>query len=127
MAARSTLSACAWRALLALLFTFAVHPAWASSAAQPAESEALAEILDPIFAKQMADQHIPGAAFVMVKDGQVLFAKGYGTANLAQQTPVDPERTIFSVMSLSKHFTATAIMQLVEQGKISLDGDVNTY
>jgi CubicO group peptidase (beta-lactamase class C family) len=75
----------------------------------------------------MADHHIPGAVFVMVKDGQVFFTKGYVTANLDKQTPVDLERTIFSVMSVSKLFTATAIMQLVEQGKIRLDADVNTY
>jgi CubicO group peptidase (beta-lactamase class C family) len=127
MASRSSLSPYVWRAFLALLLTFVVHPAWAAGVAQPAEPQLLADELDPIFAQQMADHHIPGAAFVMVKDGQVVFAKGYGTANLDQQTPVDPERTIFSVMSVSKLFTATAIMQLVEQGKIRLDADVNTY
>jgi CubicO group peptidase (beta-lactamase class C family) len=95
--------------------------------AQPIEPQAMAEVLDPIFAQQMAEQHIPGAVFVMVKDGQVVLAKGYGTANLAQQTPVDPERTIFSVLSLSKLFTATAIMQLVEQGTLRLDADATTY
>src|SRR5690349_6590513 len=127
MASRVSFSAFAGSAILALLLALAAHPAWAASAAQPDGPQALADILDPIFAEQMADGHIPGAAFVMVKDGQVLLAKGYGSANLDQQTPVDPERTLFSAMSLSKLFTATAIMQLVEQGKIRLDADVNSY
>lgn len=127
MAARSSRSICVGSAIFALLLALAAHPAWAASTAQPADPQALADVLDPIFVKQMADGHIAGAAFVMVKDGQVFFAKGYGSANLDQHTLVDPERTIFPVLSLSKLFTATAIMQLVEQGKISLDADVNTY
>jgi CubicO group peptidase (beta-lactamase class C family) len=87
MASRLSLHSYAWRALIALFLVLTAHPAWAASMAQPAEPEALAEVLDPIFAQQMAEHHIPGAAFVMVKDGQVVLAKGYGSANLAQQTP----------------------------------------
>jgi CubicO group peptidase (beta-lactamase class C family) len=127
MASRSLLCAYTFRAFFALLLALSAHPTAAATQVAPETPQTLADVLDPIFAKQMAEHHIPGAAFVIVKDGQVLLAKGYGSANLAQQTPVDPERTIFSVMSLSKLFTATAIMQLVEQGMIRLDADVNTY
>lgn len=127
MASRSFLRAYTFRAFFALLLALSAHPTAAATLVAPDTPQTLADVLDPIFAQQMAERHIPGAAFVMVKDGQVFFTKGYGTANLAQQTPVDPERTIFSVMSVSKLFTATAIMQLVEQGKIRLDADVNTY
>jgi CubicO group peptidase (beta-lactamase class C family) len=68
-----------------------------------------------------------GAVVVVVKDGQLLLAKGYGYANVAGQQPVDPARTLFRAGSLSKLFTWTAVMQLVEQGKLDLDADVNRY
>src|SRR5579884_3030147 len=67
------------------------------------------------------------AAFVLVKDGKVIFSKGYGYANLEKQTPVNPDRTVFRVASVSKVFTATAVMQLAESGKLDLNRDVNLY
>ena len=70
---------------------------------------------------------IPGAVVVVVKDGQILTARGYGYANLEKHTPVDPERTLFRPGSVSKLVTWTAVMQLVEQHKLDLDTDVNTY
>ena len=70
---------------------------------------------------------VAGAVVVVVKDGEVLTQKGYGYADVAQRKPVDPERTLFRPGSVSKLFTWTAIMQLVEQGKVDLDTDVNTY
>jgi CubicO group peptidase (beta-lactamase class C family) len=70
---------------------------------------------------------IAGAVVVVVKDGAVLFEKGYGYSDIAARRPVDPERTLFRIGSTSKLFTWTAVMQLVEQGKIDLDADVNQY
>jgi CubicO group peptidase (beta-lactamase class C family) len=70
---------------------------------------------------------VAGALVVVVKDDAVLFEKGYGYADVAKQTPVDPERTLFRFGSVSKLFTWTAVMQLVEQKKIDLDRDVNDY
>src|SRR6266542_3680809 len=89
----------------------------------PAELEAF---LDDLFGKEMAEYHIAGAAVSVVKDGKVFFAKGYGYADLENKIPVDPEQTIFKVGSVTKLFTWTAVMQLVEQGKLNLDVDVNT-
>jgi CubicO group peptidase (beta-lactamase class C family) len=63
----------------------------------------------------------------VVQDGNLLLAKGYGYADLEGQTPVDPERTLFRIGSVSKLFTWTTVMQLLEQGKLSLDTDVNEY
>ena len=63
----------------------------------------------------------------VVKDGEVLFKKGYGYADLKRKKPVDPDLTLFRPGSVSKLFTWTAVMQLVEQGKLDLDKDVNTY
>ena len=70
---------------------------------------------------------IAGAVVVVVKDGQVLLQKGYGYADLEKRTPVDPAGTLFRPGSVSKLFTWTAVMQLVEQGKLDLDADVNQY
>ncbi|HEX2907929.1 MAG TPA: serine hydrolase domain-containing protein [Phototrophicaceae bacterium] len=90
-------------------------------------AEELQAFFDDYLGTQMATNHVAGMAVAVVKDGQVLFTKGYGYADIAQQIPVDPDKTIFILGSLSKVFTWTAIMQLVEQGKVSLDADVNTY
>jgi len=70
---------------------------------------------------------IPGAEVVVVKDGKILTARGFGYADVDKRTPVDPERTLFRPGSVSKLFTWTAVMQLVEQHKLDLDADVNTY
>ena len=70
---------------------------------------------------------IAGAVVVVVKDGQVLLQKGYGYSDIEKRAPVDPESTLFRPGSVSKLFTWTAVMQLVEQGKLDLDADVNQY
>ena len=70
---------------------------------------------------------IAGAVVVVVKDGQVLTERGYGYSDVAKRTPVDPALTLFRPGSVSKLLTWTAVMQLVEQGKINLDADVNQY
>jgi CubicO group peptidase (beta-lactamase class C family) len=77
------------------------------------------------YALQSGD--IAGAVVVVVKDGQILVQKGYGYADAAKRTPVDPARTLFRPGSVSKLFTWTAVMQQVEQGKLDLDADINTY
>ncbi len=90
----------------------------------PAEMEAF---MDGLFAKDMEEHHIAGAAVAVVKDGKLFFAKGYGSADLEKGIPVDPEKTLFRIGSVTKLFTWTAVMQLVEQGKLDLDADINTY
>lgn len=82
---------------------------------------------DRFFAREMPRWHIPGAAFVLVKDGKVVFSKGYGYADVENQTPVVPGQTVFRVGSVSKIFTATAVLQLVESGKLDLNANVNQY
>ncbi len=70
---------------------------------------------------------IAGAVVAVVKDGQILSERGYGYSDVAARTPVDPKLTLFRPGSVSKLVTWTAVMQLVEQGKIDLDADVNGY
>jgi CubicO group peptidase (beta-lactamase class C family) len=93
----------------------------------PTDPQELEAFLNPFFAKKMAEQHIPGAVFVLVKDGKIFFSKGYGYADLENKIPVVPDKTLFRVGSLSKLLTTTAVMQLAEQGKLKLDDDVNQY
>lgn len=70
---------------------------------------------------------IAGAVVTVVRDGQVVAARGYGFADIAKRLPVDPARTLFRPGSVSKLVTWTAVMQQVEAGKIDLDADVNRY
>lgn len=70
---------------------------------------------------------IPGAVVVVVKEGHILFERGYGFADVAERKPVDPATTLFRPGSVSKLLTWTAVMQLVEQGKLDLDADINKY
>lgn len=83
--------------------------------------------LDRLLAEQMAREHIPGAVIVLVKDGRIFFSKGYGFANVERRTPVAPDRTIFRIGSITKVFTATAVMQLADRGSINMSDDVNRH
>lgn len=83
--------------------------------------------LDGIMPQQLARENIAGAVISVVKDGKVLFAKGYGYSDVEKKTPVSPDNTLFRPGSISKLFTWTSVMQLVEQGKLDLDRDINDY
>lgn len=83
--------------------------------------------LDGFMPYALASGDIAGGVVVIVKDGNILTQRGYGYSNIARRQKVDPETTMFRVGSTSKLFTWTAVMQLVEQGKIDLDIDVNRY
>src|SRR3974377_2176715 len=76
---------------------------------------------------QLQREDTAGACVLIVKDGRVLFAKGYGFSDVKSRKPVTVEATLFRPGSISKLFTWTAVMQLVEQGKLDLDRDVNSY
>ncbi len=89
-----------------------------------ADAEAWLEGLLPY---ALAQGDIAGAAVIIVKDGAVLTARGYGHADVSAGTPVDPDRTLFRTGSVGKLFTWTAVMQLVEAGRLELDRDVNDY
>ncbi len=91
------------------------------------DSGELATFVDPLITAQMAKEHIPGAVFLLVQDGKVLYQRGYGLANVARRQPVDPEKTIWRIGSISKVFTATAVVQLADRGRYRLTDDVNRY
>lgn len=82
---------------------------------------------DGLVPSALARGGLAGAVVVVVKDGQILLAKGYGYADRDKGRPMDAARTVIRPGSISKLFTWTAVMQLVEQGKLDLDADVNDY
>ncbi len=83
--------------------------------------------LDGFMPNAIKQGDIAGAVVVVVKDGAILVQRGYGYADVDAEKPMDPEHTLVRPGSVSKLFTWTALMQLVEQGKVELDGDVNQY
>ena len=83
--------------------------------------------LDGIMPQQLSNSDVAGVVISVVKDGKVVFAKGYGYSDVEKRTPVSADNTLFRPGSISKLFTWTAVMQLVEQGKLDLDHDVNDY
>ena len=83
--------------------------------------------LDGFVPMQLEREDIAGAVVLVVKDGAIFFAKGYGYSDVDKRTPVTVDATLFRPGSISKLFTWTAVMQLVEQGKLDLDRDVNEY
>jgi CubicO group peptidase (beta-lactamase class C family) len=82
--------------------------------------------IDEFIKAEMQKQKIPGVSLAVIRDGQIIYAKGYGYANVEHQVPVKTE-TIFQSGSVGKQFTAMAIMILVEDGKIGLDDKINKY
>ncbi|RAN82104.1 serine hydrolase [Bacillus sp. SRB_336] len=101
----------------------------ATSPGTPHEMTAddLSTFLDGMVPYMIQRGDIAGGVISVVKDGKLLFAHGYGYADLKARTPVSPENTLFRPGSTSKLFTWTAVMQQVEQGKLDLDHDVNDY
>ena len=83
--------------------------------------------LDGYMPYALATGDIAGAVVAVVKDGEIVSERGFGYADVATKKPIDPKLTLFRPGSVSKLFTWTAVMQLVEQGKIDLDADVNKY
>ncbi len=82
--------------------------------------------LDAAFAQSIADYHIPALGVAVVHEGEVVFAKSYGLADAAQGTPAD-EHTLFAVASNTKAFTAAALAQLVDEGRVDWDDPVRKY
>jgi CubicO group peptidase (beta-lactamase class C family) len=82
--------------------------------------------VDEYVKAEMKRQRVPGLALLVARDGKMLRADGYGLANVEHQVPVKPE-TVFQSGSMGKQFTATAVMMLVEEGKISLDDPITKH
>ena len=94
---------------------------------QPLTPADLSSFFDGLIPALIERDDIAGAVVAVVKDDQLVFAKGYGYADVSARRPVTVDGTLFRPGSISKLFTWTSVMQLVEQGKLSLDVDVNQY
>jgi CubicO group peptidase (beta-lactamase class C family) len=88
--------------------------------------DAQADVVDDYIKTVMKKLQIPGLALAVVKNGRVIKAQGYGLANLELNVPVTPD-SVFELASVTKSFTATAIMMLVEEGKVDLDDKISKY
>jgi CubicO group peptidase (beta-lactamase class C family) len=131
-----------WRLLAGIVAVAAgvglLPPAWAQAPASipaPAATNVAVPLtaadaetwLDGLMPTALRVAGVPGAVVVLVKDGKPLVEKGYGYSDWKKSVPVDPAATLFRPGSISKLFTWTAVMQLVEQGKLDLDADLNRY
>jgi CubicO group peptidase (beta-lactamase class C family) len=98
-----------------------------STKAHELTADDLGAFLDGFMPQEIEHADIAGAVIAVVKDGKLLFAKGYGYSDVAKKVAVSPETTLFRPGSISKLFTWTSVMQQVELGKLDLDRDVNDY
>ena len=89
-------------------------------------TETLTEKIEPLIEQTMKSYDVPGLALAVAKDGKIVYAKGFGVKDLRSREPITPD-SLFHMASVSKTFVATAIVQLLEQGKIQLDDPVRTY
>jgi CubicO group peptidase (beta-lactamase class C family) len=104
-----------------------VQPGARLSAGQPIPPGELENYVDGVVKGAMQRDHIAGVTVSVVQNGQVVLKKGYGFASLDPQRPVDPDRTLFRIGSISKTFTWIAVMKEVEAGRMRLDQPVNLY
>lgn len=110
------------RALFAVLFWLSISSAAYAKPFTPAE----AAKVDQIVAEAMAEVGTPSASVAIVRDGEVVFAKTYGLRQLDPAKPASPD-TRYRIGSVSKQFTAAAVLMLADQGKVSLDAPLNRY
>jgi len=109
---------------IAIVSLFTAVSAWAQATAK-AGPDALRDQTDKVFAKW--DSTVtPGCALSVMKEGQIVYKRGYGMADLDHDVAITPA-TVFHVASISKQFTAAAILLLAHDGKLSLDDDVHKY
>lgn len=110
--------------LIAVVAGLAMSVAQADAVLDRADLEAW---LDGYLPAALQANDMAGAVVSVVKDGEVLLEKGYGYDDVAARRPVDARRTLFPIASITKTMTGTAVMQLVEQGRLDLDRDINEY
>jgi CubicO group peptidase (beta-lactamase class C family) len=106
---------------------FLIATSRGAAQARELTAEDVGSWLDGYLGGALARAHLAGAVVVVVKDGKVLVERGYGWADVAARRPMSPESTVVRAASISKLFTTTAVMQLVDRGALDLDADVNRY
>lgn len=129
MEARSLFSV--WRVSIALavpiMAAAPLRGAALTTTSQRADPASLTTFVDSLFRVHMVSDEIPGAVFTLVRNGRVTLARAYGIADLDRGTPVRLDRTLFRIGSVTKVFTALALVQLADRGHIDLDEPVRPY
>ena len=112
------------RVVLPIAILLLAATAWAQQ--RPAGNAPNAAAVDAVVQREMQVRRIPGAAVAIVDNGAIVFQRAYGFANLETETPLTVQ-SIFEIASLTKQFTAAAILMLVEEGKLRLDDLLSAY
>lgn len=116
-----------WCMVFMFLIMFICAPVYAIGPKDGDEVELFEEMVDEYVMDVLEKYHIAGVTLAAVKDGKILLKKGYGFADIEKKIKVDPDETLFRIGSVTKLFTATAAMQLVEQRKINLNTEIGKY
>lgn len=110
--------------MISSLFILSAAP-YTESPRESTDDSASAKV-DEYVTAEMHREKIPGLALGVIRDGKIIKALGYGLSNVELDVPVTPE-SIFQTGSVGKQFTATAVVMLIEEGKISLDEKISKY
>ncbi|MFW5873498.1 MAG: serine hydrolase domain-containing protein [Bacillota bacterium] len=113
--------------MLIIVLSFLFSPIPLAAQVDDLDADEVETFLDGVISAQINQNKVPGAVISVVNEGELIFSKGYGYSDLEEGIPVNPEDTLFRPGSISKLFTWTAVMQLVEEGKLDLDEDINSY
>ncbi len=117
-------------ACLLSLLLFTCEATTQADADQPShrgEFESLWQAIDDIAAAEMPEQHLPGMAIAIVQNGETIFKKGYGYADMYTGSKVNPDQTVFRIGSVSKAMTLLALTKLIDEGRVGYDDDVTQY
>ncbi|MCP1662609.1 MULTISPECIES: serine hydrolase domain-containing protein [Methanocalculus] len=111
-----------WRYFITLFFLVILF-----STASALEGDEIEDIIDPILNADLRSPGIFGAVVSVVIDGEIVFIRGYGTADVDGTYPLDPHQTLLPIGSVSKLFTWEALHLLADEGRVDFESDVNTY
>lgn len=112
---------------LLLLFSSACASAQQHHTDTRSQLKALEPVLDAIISEEMQSTHLPGVALVIVHDGETVIKRGYGVADLNTGRPVDPDKTLFRIGSVSKALTALALTRAIDDKRVGMNDDVTQY
>src|SRR5215813_13177579 len=110
---------------LTALLTFTLFSIASAQTPAPGAQSDIASRVDQLFSR-FDRPDSPGCALGVIKDGKLIYKRGYGMANLEHNIPISPT-TVFNVASASQQFTAMSVLLLAKQGKLLLDDDVRKY
>ncbi len=113
------------RLFIRILFNSFIIFAYATTISAQQSAQQTSAAVDEVFA-DYAVPNSPGCALAIARDGKLIYAKGYGSANLEQSSPITPD-SVFDIGSTSKQFSAASILLLEKQGKLSINDDVRKY